>query len=209
VTRTFTEWSVDDFLRVLYGFRFTRKITAVHVHHTWSPTIAQWNGLASMVGMWKFHTMAPKWVVLPKDAKTGKTTNVGGQGWSDIAQHATIDPQGEIWSGRDWNKAPASSGSHNGTSAAGPFMYEMIGNFDTGKEKLQGAQRDSAIIVIAHVLHVANLPWTAFNFHRQLGSPKTCPGTGVDYDDFTREVRAYRNGLARGGVMARQNILDR
>ena len=81
-------------------------------------------------------------------------------------------------------------------------MYEMIGNFDNGKEKLQGVQRDSAIVVIAHVLAKAGLDGTAFKFHRDLGSPKSCPGTGVDYDDFTREVRAYRNGLARGRTMA-------
>lgn len=189
MSRTFVEYSVDDFLQLLYSFRFTRKITAVHVHHTWSPSIAQWAGEKSMQGMWKHHTSV--------------------NGWSDIAQHATIDPQGEIWSGRDWNMPPASSGGHNGTKLAGPFMYEMIGNFDNGKEKLQGAQRDSAILVIAHVMHLAKLDGTAFKFHRQLGSPKSCPGTSVDYDDFTREVRAYLNGLRRGGLMARQNILDR
>lgn len=183
MTRTFTRWTIEEFLAELYRFRWTRQITEVHVHHTWIPSIASWVGERSVRAMWKFHT-DPK----PK-----------GQGWSDLAQHVTIAPDGAIWSGRDWNRAPASAGGHNGTSRAGPFMYEMIGNFDKGKEKLQGAQRDSAIVTIAHVLDVHELDDAfAFKFHRQLGSPKTCPGTDVEYDDFLRELRAYRNGVKLG-----------
>lgn len=41
-------------------------------------------------------------------------------GWSDLAQHLTIDPQGGLWTGRNWNLAPASATGHNGTAGEGP-----------------------------------------------------------------------------------------
>ncbi|HUE90232.1 MAG TPA: hypothetical protein VMO26_29470, partial [Vicinamibacterales bacterium] len=43
-------------------------------------------------------------------------------GWSDLAQHLTIDPQGGLWTGRNWNLAPASATGHNGTAGEGPIL---------------------------------------------------------------------------------------
>lgn len=98
----FQRLSVDQFAAVLRAFDFRRRITGVHMHHTWRPSHAQWRGHDSMVAMWRFHTQ--------------------DRGFSDIAQHLTIDPEGQVWTGRNWNAAPASAVGHNGTSVAGPFM---------------------------------------------------------------------------------------
>ncbi len=49
-------------------------------------------------------------------------------GWSDLAQHLTIGPQGGLWTGRNWNLAPANATGHNGTAGEGPFMIEMVGD---------------------------------------------------------------------------------
>ena len=36
---------------------------------------------------------------------------------------------------------PASASGHNGNTHAGPFMFEMIGDFDTGKDAFADPQR--------------------------------------------------------------------
>ena len=84
----------------------TRKIVAVHLHHTWRPRRTDFRGRTTVEAMRRFHMVE--------------------NGWSDIAQHLTIDPQGWLWTGRNWNRAAASQTGHNGTRLEGPFMIEMV-----------------------------------------------------------------------------------
>ena len=85
----FKRITLEQFSELLERFQFTRRINAVHMHHTWRPDHQQFKGHASIEGMWNYHTKHNK--------------------WSDIAQHITIDPQGAIWLGRNWNTPPASA----------------------------------------------------------------------------------------------------
>lgn len=149
-----------------------RRIDAVHMHHTWRPDHSMYKGLASIVGMHRTHTE--------------------DNGWSDIAQHVTIAPDGVIWTGRHWDMPPASSSGMNGTKQQGPFMFEMIGNFDAGKDPFRDPQKDVALRVVALVQDQFNLPLESLKFHRGLGSPKTCPGEAIDYNNVLKEVRARR-----------------
>src|SRR5262245_16245449 len=126
--KPFKELTLEEFLEVLELFPFSRRIDVVHVHHTFHPNHAEFfsrDPLKSIEGMFNFHTAPP-----PK-----------GRGFSDIAQHITIDPNGKIWTGRDWNLAPASATGFNGNSSVGPFMFEMIGNFDSGQDEFKDPQR--------------------------------------------------------------------
>ena len=165
----FQRLSVDQFASVLKSFPFRRRITGVHMHHTWRPNHAMWKGHDSIIGMWRFHTQ--------------------DRGFSDIAQHLTIDPQGFVWTGRNWNAAPASAIGHNGTAVAGPFMFETVGDFDTGRDVLQGAQRKAVLNVIAMVQDHFDLAPESLLFHNQVAA-KTCPGTGIVYAAFVDELRA-------------------
>lgn len=148
----------------------TRKIDAVHLHHTWRPTRSQFKGLATIEAMRDYH--------------------VKQNGWSDIAQHLTIDPQGALWTGRNWNSPPASQAGRNGTKSSGPFMIEMIGDFDAGREVLDGEQRRAVVATIAALLDTFKLTAQALHFHRELGSSKTCPGSGVDKEILIGEIEA-------------------
>jgi hypothetical protein len=168
--------SVAEFADLLARFPFTRRVNQVHMHHTWSPSRKEWRGAASVQAMRDFH--------------------VRTNGWSDIAQHVTIAPDGGIWTGRNWNQAPASSGGFNGTSAVGPFMFETVGNFDVGRDPFDGPQRDAVLEVIARVQLRFGLPVESLHFHRQLNSPKTCPGSAVGYEATLDAVRAVRKRLA-------------
>lgn len=164
--------ALDTFVEYVRRYVWRRTITAVHVHHTWQPNHQTWAGARSVIAMRDYHVNVNK--------------------WSDIAQHITIDPAGMIWLGRDWNKPPASSSGHNGTAHRGPFMFETVGNFDTHQDTLEGAQRGAVLGVTAAIQRRFGLAAETMRFHRQLGSPKTCPGSSVDYATLLAELTAYR-----------------
>lgn len=166
----FQRLNIDQFAAVLKTFEFRRRIASVHMHHTWRPNHAQWKGHDSMVGMWRFHTQ--------------------DRGFSDIAQHLTIDPEGLVWTGRNWNSAPASAVGHNGTGLAGPFMFETVGDFDLGRDPLQGVQRQAVLDVIALLQARFGLAPESLMFHNQAAA-KTCPGSSIPYDAFLAELRAH------------------
>jgi hypothetical protein len=160
----FQKYTIEEYIKYLDDYNFTRKITEVHMHHTWKPTKASFSGERTIEGMWRYHT--------------------GTNKWDDIAQHISIDPEGYIWSGRDLNKAPISSKGYNGTNQAGPFMFEMIGDFDTGREKLEGKQLDTVIQTIRYLNKRFNAP---LKFHNEM-STKTCPGNGVNKEEILKMV---------------------
>lgn len=163
----FKQITREQFAELLSKFPFTRKINAVHMHHTWRPNRSQYRGHDSIVAMWRFHTEHNH--------------------WSDIAQHITIAPDGSIWLGRDWNRPPASASGHNGNEQAGPFMFEMIGDFDEGQDAFDGDQRETALEVIARVQLRFGLPAGTLQLHNMM-STKTCPGTSIDYQTVLHDV---------------------
>lgn len=177
--RPFVPLTREQFGDALTRFRWTRRVTSVHMHHTWKPTRADWKGVRTVEGMYDFH--------------------VRENGWSDIAQHVTIAPDGTIWTGRDWNAPPASSGDrrgNNGTVIEGPFMLEIVGNFDIGHDPFAGVQRAATLGVVVRVQRRFGLAPESLKFHRDLGSPKTCPGSGVVYGDVLAAVRREHVRLA-------------
>lgn len=167
----FRQVTRDQFATLLDQFPFTRKINAVHMHHTWRPNRAQYRGLDTIVSMWRYHTEQNH--------------------WSDIAQHITIAPDGSIWLGRNWNKPPASASGQNGTATAGPFMFEMIGDFDNGRDPFDGEQRRTALEVIARVQNKFGLAPGSLMFHNMM-SGKTCPGNSISYTRIIGEVAALQ-----------------
>ena len=180
----FKKLSLEQFSELLDRFPFSRRINAVHMHHTWHPNRREFKGEASITAMWKYHTEH--------------------NGWSDIAQHITIDPNGDIWLGRDWNMPPASAKAFNGDYRAGPFMFEMIGDFDAGADRFEGKQRDAAIAVVAMVQQAFDLPPTGLKFHNMM-SGKTCPGSSIDYHWVLDEVGRQRRKLeGQGRALADQ-----
>jgi hypothetical protein len=174
----FKRLSIPEFALLLERFPFSRRITSVHMHHTWRPNHAQFRGHDSIVAMWRFHTQE--------------------RHFSDIAQHLTIDPDGFVWTGRNWNAPPASASGFNGNSGSGPFMFETVGDFDRGMDALEGPQRAAVLDVIRLVQARFGLPADALMFHNQMAR-KSCPGTGVDRTAFLREVAEHPVSVAPGG----------
>ena len=173
--RPFRQLTISQFSQLLQSFQFTRQIDVVHMHHTWRPNRSMYKGLATIEAMYQFHTTV--------------------KGWSDIAQHISIAPDGTIWTGRDWNTPPASAKGFNGNNTHGPFMFEMIGDFDMGKDPWDGAQKETAISVIARVQQRFGLPVEALRLHNQMTDQKTCPGSSVKRDEVIQAVQEALNEL--------------
>jgi hypothetical protein len=70
--RRFLDAGLEEFVDLVETFDFTRTVTEVHLHHSWRPRQAEFLGRASLQDMWRDHTET--------------------QGWTDLAQHVTVDP---------------------------------------------------------------------------------------------------------------------
>lgn len=177
--KNFRRFTYAEYVDYLKPFVSKVKFSQVHVHGTWKPTIADYRKAAEKIkiiqAMWRFHTV---------------TNN-----WGDIAQHATIDPDGFIWEGRSLLEAPASASGYNDADLDGvhPFMFEMIGNFDVGAEKLEGAQLATAVKLTNAIISLWKLPESQIKFHRELNPAKTCPGSSVSKASFLALVRDWRS----------------
>lgn len=168
-------------VRALLGiFPFSRQIDSIHLHHTCRPAHADYQGVSTIYSMFYHHVTVNR--------------------WDDIAQHLTIAPDGTLWSGRDWNWAPASSPGANGDLSRGPFMLEMIGDFTEGGDTLAGRQLEGLIGVIAAVQDRFGLPPESLRFHRDLRPDTECPGTSLHYDSLLELVRGLR-GRPRADVL--------
>ncbi len=177
--KPFYALTVNEFAAVLDQYPFSRQINAVDMHHTWRPQQSQYVGQRTVENMWRYHTQ--------------------DLGWSDNAQHLTIAPDGTIWTGRDWNRIPASARGHNGSSHAGPFMLEIIGDFDVDQDVFEGVQKEVVLEVIVVVQQHFHLPVESLRFHNQM-SAKTCPGSSINRHEILAElsrIRAQEGGVGR------------
>ena len=161
-------------------FAWARRVWRVDMHHTWKPTHASYDGVGCIERMDRFHR--------------------DDRGFDCIAQHVSIAPDGAIWTGRNWNKTPASVGFGMNE---GVFMFEVIGNFDHGHDRLAGAQLASVVTVIETVQARFRLPVQALLFHHEVPqTEKTCPGTSVDKAAILRLVKAARMGTEPQSAVA-------
>jgi hypothetical protein len=182
----FKQVTREQFADLLWRFDFRRHVDAVHMHHTWRPNHSHYDpadGHRTILGMYLHHTRV--------------------NGWQDIAQHLTIAPDGALWLGRNWNLPPASAAGHNGNRQFGPFMFVMIGDFDVGRDRLEGAQRDAVIDVIAQVQHRFDLAPETLCFHNAM-SAKSCPGSSIDRAEVLEEVRVRREQIAQPDTIPRE-----
>jgi hypothetical protein len=76
-------------------------------------------------------------------------------------------------------------------------MIEMIGDFDLGQDLFCDPQRIVTLNVVAAILDKYGLKDDRIRFHRQLGSPKTCPGSAIDHDEIVGELAVLREPLPR------------
>lgn len=166
----FRQMTTKELIQYIKDFKFTRKITQWHIHHTWSPNYSHFTG--------SNHQQLQQ---------SMKNYHVNNCGWRDIGQHVTLYPDGVWLLGRDLNLNPASITGWN----TGAIAVEMIGNFDKGHDKMTDAQKQAILEVSSFMTKELGL---IMKFHRDSPTAgKTCPGTGIDRDKFFKEVANFKS----------------
>ena len=166
----FKKYDIDGFKKYMDGLKVERKIERIQLHHTYSPSYAQFKG--------NNHDALQKGI---------RDYHVNTNGWADIGQHFTIFPDGIIMTGRSLEAMPAGIFGAN----AGAICIECLGNFDKGGDVMTEAQKTAIVATVKILLDKFKLKaeddviyhawWTSNG--SDLGdyvkgkSAKTCPGT--------------------------------
>ena len=153
--------NIDQLLKELDKYTFQQ----FHIHHTWKPEKKDFNGNNHM-----------------RLQESMKNYHMRTNGWSDIAQHISLFPDGLFVTGRPFNIQPASI---KGWNHKKPLMVEMIGNFDKGHDKLEGIQLENLLKIIKYFIE--NYGQQSIIFHRD-NSSKTCPGTSLNKLELIRQA---------------------
>lgn len=166
----FKMFDEKTFIEYVSSLKTKRKIKYIQLHHTYSPSYSHFNG--------------DNHLVLQKNMKNYHTKT---NGWTDIAQHFTIFPDGNIVSGRSLDVAPAGIYGANSNG----ICIECLGNFDKGGDIMTDVQKNAIVFVVKTLLDKFGLKAeSGVTYHawwssdgRDLGdyvrghSVKTCPGT--------------------------------
>ena len=131
-----------------------------------------------------------------------KTYHVKTNGWSDIAQHFTVFPNGKIVTGRDLSKTTAIGITGWNSNK---ICIEIYGNFDKGKDVMTAEQREAVITLYGELCKKFGItPSTStIRCHAWFSSSgtflgtyiagksrKTCPGTNFMGYGNTKEAIA-------------------
>lgn len=166
----FTSYSISEFETWVSSVSIARNVSFIQQHHTWLPNYSGFTGSNHF-----------------EMQKSMKNYHVANNGWSDIGQNFSIFPDGRILSGRPINKAPACIFGNN----AGAICFESIGDFDSGKDSMTSAQKQSILRSCAAILkRIPTIKRNEFGivYHHWFdlssgartngaGSTKSCPGT--------------------------------
>jgi len=80
-------------------------------------------------------------------------------------------------------------------------MFEMIGNFDKGQEKLEGPQLETTIGLCRAVMSLWKRDLDMIRFQREFTNQKTCPGSGIELrwflDQFKRPQQEVKPKVSK------------
>lgn len=172
--------SLEELRAELAATRVTRGIQEVVLHHTWSPTAAQYQGPATWEGIRDYH--------------------VGQRGWSDIGYHYGVGPDGSIWRLRPVTRAGAHVLNRNRHTVG----VVLLGNYDVEDPVKHG------LGVVAQVVRVVcerfKLKAGQIRFHREF-QDKTCPGKRIELADFRNLVLSGQSSAARSKPQSLKVVL--
>lgn len=142
--------SLSDFKAYISSFNFSPlNPTKIVLHHTWRPTVEQWQGQRSINGLKTFYE---------------------GKGWS-AGPHLFIGEDG-IWLFTPMNQ----TGIHASEGNYKSIGIEIVGDYD--KAVWQGEIKKNVVGVVKALMEKLRIKDDMIKFHRDY-STKTCPGTAI------------------------------
>jgi hypothetical protein len=140
--------------------------TKIILHHTWKPTVADWKGQSTFLGIKKYYE--------------GKLWGKG--------PHIFVAPDG-IWLMTDIQK----DGYHAGiTGNWRSIGIEVVGDYD--HVKWENPIKELALFVIDSLQKKLKIADTDIKFHRDY-STKSCPGNAITKEWLMQELQRYRGDL--------------
>lgn len=170
--------NLDQFRSYVFSLPKPPWMRRVIMHHTWKPVQADWRGLQSMDALERYYRDQVVWY-----DKNG----VKHKGWP-AGPHlfvCTGSPNPALYDGIFQGTPINVVGVHAGECNDG-IGLEDVGTFD---QQPWGADLRALNIGVVQAL----LDWTDLTpdrvfGHRDCNSPKTCPGSAVDLNQFRREL---------------------
>ena len=159
-----------QFCRHLDDALVDRHVDEVVIHHTWRPTARDYQGIATVRGVRRYHMQV--------------------RGWSDNGYHVMLAPTGDIFLCRPLRRA----GAHVQGRNAHTVGVSFIADFDC-EEPSEYRGLPTGHRVVAALLARFGLPPTAVRFHREFAA-KTCPGMKLCLSEFRRAVEEAGAQLA-------------
>lgn len=160
--------SWEEFLAELATLRREQPVEEIIVHHTETPTAAQFRGIETVAAVRHFHTRE--------------------RGWSETGYHVMIGPGGEIFLCRPMTQEGAHCKGHNTHSIGVAY----IANFDE-EDPAEYAGLAVGQRVVKALLERFGLGVEAIRFHREFAH-KTCPGKKMRLGTYRAEVEREQTG---------------
>jgi hypothetical protein len=163
--------SADEWQAYVASYDFgTIPPSRIVMHHTWKPTLADWQGEASMRGMQSYYASL---------------------GWS-AAPHLYVAPDG-IWLATPMREVGVHAGIGNSGWWHGTWSYsigvEMVGNYD--RQRPSGdVWRLTKDVLGGLAKRLDRAPQELIFFHRDFAD-KTCPGRAVPKTWVWTEVETW------------------
>lgn len=159
----------------------------VVLHHTWRPTIEEWQGIDSMRGMQRYYA---------------------NMGWS-AGPHIYVAPDG-IWLATPMSEIGVHAGIGNSGWWGGAWSYsigvEMVGNYDL--QRPSGKIWDMTKHVLGRLsIRLGIAPADLIWFHRDF-SDKTCPGATVTKRWVIEETDYWINNSGDDVIKELQRQID-
>ena len=116
------------------------------------------------------------------------------KGWVDIAYHAAVDRNGNIFALRDPSIAGDTATDYDTT---GHYLVLCEGNFD--EEQVTEAQLDGAALVFAWATRQFGIGVNTLASHEEVASGTSCPGKNLEAHMTSGDLKARINNLIATG----------
>ncbi len=144
-----------------------RRINALVLHHTWSPTAAQYRGLVTVESIRRYH--------------------MAQRGWRDIGYNVILGPGGDLFIGRTLRSGGGAHTKEQGMNSCSVGL-SMIADFDSEDWREQTPVIEAAVRVAGAYCRRFDIPMDRLFYHRDF-APKSCPGSAfMERTEWRRRV---------------------